>query len=405
MTAMQIPLASLREADWNANRVSPALLTKIRNSIERFGVVENLVARRHPSEPEAYELLSGNHRLRILRELGHEQAPVVLVELDDARARLLAQTLNRTRGKDDPRAYAELLEQVLAELEIEQVVELLPESEATIDQVLRELGGGAAHEDPLLEPPVQPQSQTGELYELGPHRLLCADATDPAQVERLFAGERAQLLATDPPYGVELDHSWREGVCQPRGLARRGPLANDDRADWGAAYQLTQAPVAYVWHSSLHGHLARAGLLAAGFEPRQQIVWVKSVHVLGRAHYQWQHELCWYAVRKGAGARWQGGRRQSTVWEAASPIAAAAPANGAEQATPHPTQKPLLLFERPILNHTKREEIVYDPFAGSGSSLIAAERHGRRCFAIELEPRWCDVIRARYQTFVEAGGA
>src|SRR5204862_4495795 len=117
-------------------------------------------------------------------------------------------------------------------------------------------------------------------------------------------------LATDPPYGVSLDHGWRDGLRQRRGSARSGPLANDDRADWGEAYLLTEAPVAYVWHSALHGHEARTGLLAAGFQPRQQIVWVKSVHTLGRADYHWQHEGAGYAVGSNASARRQGVRGQ-----------------------------------------------------------------------------------------------
>ena len=401
---IDIPIARLVEADWNANRVSASTLAKIRRSIERFGVVENLVARPHPTQEGSFEVVSGNHRLRILRELGHESAPLVVVSLDDAQARLLAQTLNRTRGRDDPQAYGELLERILADLEVGELVEFLPETEATIDQVLRELGG-AEEAESALEPPAEPESKPGELYRLGPHRLLCGDATDPTQVELLLADEQAALVATDPPYGVCLDHGWRDGLRQRRGSARSGQLINDDRSDWAQAYLLSEAPVAYVWHSSLHGHEARAGLLAAGFELRQQIVWLKSVHALSRAHYQWQHELCWYAVRAGAGARWQGGRRQTTVWEAPSPIAAAGPAASEDAVTRHPTQKPLLLFERPILNHTRRDEIVYEPFCGSGSCLIAAEKTGRRCFAIELDPRWCDLIRARYEAFCAKEGS
>ena len=165
---------------------------------------------------------------------------------------------------------------------------------------------------------------------------------------------------------------------------------------------LTEAPVAYVWHSALHGLVAFASLEAAGFVVRQQIVWVKDVHVLGRAAYQWQHECAWYAVRKGCPASWKGGRKQTTVWQAASPIMAFGQ-RGDDVATAHPTQKPLELFERPILNHTEPNAIVYDPFCGSGSCLIAAEIHNRRCFAIELDPAWCDVIRDRYAAFVQSG--
>jgi DNA modification methylase len=404
MQAQQIPLERLVEAPWNANRVTAATLQKIRRSIERFGVVENLVARPHPSEQGCFEVLSGNHRLRVVGELGHVSVPVVVLELDDAQARLLAQTLNRTRGSDDPEAYAQLLEEVLREFTAFEVSEFLPESESAIEQVLRELGGGETEERVPAAGRV-PRSKPGELYELGPHRLVCGDATNPEHVALLMGGERAVLLATDPPYGVRLDHGWRDGVRQGPGSARAGELLNDDRADWRDAYLLTEAPVAYVWHAALHAHVVREGLVAAGFVPRAQIVWVKPIHALSRGHYHPQHESAWYAVRKGGSANWLGGRKQqTTVWEAPSPIMPFGKTGTEDACTEHPTQKPLLLFERPIQNHTRPGEIVYDPFLGSGSCLIAAEQTGRRCYGLELDPRWCDLARDRYQALTSRNG-
>jgi hypothetical protein len=405
MNVQELPLEVLVEADWNANRVPRSLLAKIRRSLTEFGIVENLVARPHPQRPGLFEVISGNHRLRLLRELGVETVPVVLLELDDARARLLAQTLNRTRGSDDPHAYARLLEEVLAELDVAQVTGLLPESEATIDAVLREFGGGAESEEALPGLPAEPRSKPGEIYQLGPHRLACGDATDPHLVAELLAGETPRLTATDPPYGIRLDHGWRDGVRQPPGSARAGELLNDDRADWAEAYMLAMAPVAYVWHSALHAHVCREGLLAAGFEIRAQIIWEKQVHALGRGHYQWAHECCWYAVRTGCSASWQGGRKQTTVWQAASPIMPFGDRAGEDAVTAHPTQKPLELFRRPILNHTQQLELVFDPFAGSGTCLIAAEQTGRRCVSVELDPAWCDVIRDRYERLQTRAGA
>jgi DNA modification methylase len=318
---------------------------------------------------------------------------------------LLAQTLNRTHGADDPVAYAQLLERVLLEFDAATVAGLLPESEATIDRFLREYG--TSQSDELAEPAAAdapPRSRLGEMYELGPHRLLCGDATDEEHARLVLAGESAALLTTDPPYGVELDHGWRDGVRQPRGSARAGKLAGDDRADWRPAFELTDAPIAYVWHSALHAHICREGLIAAGFELRQQIVWTKTVHALSRSAYQWAHETAWYAVRKGSTPAWKGGRKQTTVWEAASPIMPFGASDREDACTAHPTQKPLELFERPILNHTEPGAIVYDPFCGSGTSLIAAEKTGRRCIAIELDPIWCDVIRDRYQAWHDKGG-
>jgi len=400
MQVVDIPLSSLVEAPWNPNRMPLGLLARLRRSVTTFGLVEPLVARPHPSGQGRYEIVSGNQRLRLYRELGLEAAPVVVVEVDDARARLLASVLNRTRGTDDRAEYARLLAEVLESFSPADVAGLLPETEATLARVLAEHGLGGGVESTLAwEPPAEPRSKLGEVYELGPHRLACGDATDPGVVAALFSGETAVLMVTDPPYGVGVDHSWRDGVRQPAGSARTATLLNDDRADWRDAYVLCPAAVAYVWHGGLFGALVQAGLEAAGFEIRQQIVWTKP-HVLSRSHYQWAHEPCFYAVRKGQSANWQGGRRQTTVWEAASPIASWGGAGRSEDTvTAHPTQKPLELFERPILNHTMPGGIVYDPFAGSGTCLIAAARHGRRCFAIELDPAWCDVIRDRYDAF------
>jgi len=263
------------------------------------------------------------------------------------------------------------------------------------------------HEHPLFpsvevlapEPPAEPISRPGEVYALGPHRLVCGDSTDPAIVALALAGERPAIMVTDPPYGVEVDLLWRDERSKFRpGMketANASPfhVANDDRVDWSEAYRLGGARVAYVWHAHFYGGEVKASLVAAGFDPRQPLVWRKRVHALSRSHYHWQHEACWYAVAKGESANWKGGRDQMSVWDAGSPRAFGA---GDTYITKHPTQKPCDLWERAYMNHTDEGDLVYDPFGGSGVALVAAARTKRRAVLVELEPMWCDVIRERW---------
>jgi DNA modification methylase len=430
----QIPLTRLHEAPWNANVMSEATLGKVRESIRRFGVVENLVARPLARRGH-FEVLSGNHRLRLYEEEGFDTAGVHVVDLDDAQARLLAQTLNRTRGKDDPERYADLLRRILEDFAPADITQLLPETEHSIAKLVGDVDGPDA--DLALPPPARPRSKPGEIYELGPHRLMCGDALDAAQVAELLAGAEPTLLVTDPPYGVELDLMWharhfREKLAPAaesikhymRDAAHRTTsLTGDTRIDWAAAYELVPSlSIAYVWHAGQWCDEVGAGLRATGWEIAQQIIWDKGLFALGRGHYHWQHEACYYAHRtagagevpwyapthvpafyarkSGSGRPWLGGADQSTVWVAASPKMIMGARGGEEDDKyDHPTQKPAELYARPIRNHLQPEEWVYDPFVGSGTAIIAAELTGRRCLAIDIDPAFCDVVRQRYAIY------
>jgi DNA modification methylase len=226
---------------------------------------------------------------------------------------------------------------------------------------------------------------------LGRHRLLCGDATSAADVARLLDGARPHLMTTDPPYGVNYDPEWRNeaGVSA---TMRTGKVANDDRADWREAWALFPGDVAYVWHAGVHARTVIESLEAAGFVIRSQIIWAKSRFVLGRGDYHWQHEPCLYAVRKGATGHWQGARDQATLW----PISAG---GDEDEATIHGTQKPVECMRRPIVNNSAPGDAVYEPFCGSGSTIIAAETTGRACFAMEIDPRYVDVAIRRWQVF------
>jgi DNA modification methylase len=184
---------------------------------------------------------------------------------------------------------------------------------------------------------------------------------------------------------VEYDPAWRGGT------QRTGKVLNDDRLDWREAWALFPGEVAYVWHAGIYAAGVADSLLACGFEIRAQIVWAKERLVMSRGHYHWQHEPCWYAVRKGATGHWGGDRKQTTLWQIAS--------KDQDARTTHGTQKPVECMRRPIENNSSPGQAVYEPFSGSGTTLIAAEMTGRSCHAIELSPQYCDVAIRRWQAF------
>lgn len=251
-----------------------------------------------------------------------------------------------------------------------------------------EAGSGGDEFDATADQPTRCQSRDLWLIDGGRHRVFIGDATDEASVACVLADEKPFLMITDPPYGVQYDPVWR----QARGLTqsgRFGTVANDDRADWRAAWDLFPGSIAYVWHADLHARQVVESLEASQFEIRAQIIWAKPQLVISRGHYHFQHEPCWYAVRHGANANWTGDRTQSTLWQISTVR------QSGEDETLHSTQKPLDCMLRPMCNHGHRDAIVYDPFLGSGTTLIAAHRAGRRCFGLEIEPRYGDVILAR----------
>jgi DNA modification methylase len=387
----QWPLDRLLPYAANARTHSDEQIAQIAGSIAEFGFnVPCLI-------DERGVLIAGHGRLLAAKRLGLTEVPVIRLDhLTDAQARAFRIADNQialNAGWDDAMLSAEV-----ARLKEDGVdLELLGFAEDELDRLLDGLDGDAGQtqgEDEVPEPPAEPITRPGDLWLLGTHRLLCGDATAAADVARLLGSARPHLMVTDPPYGVEYDPSWRNeaGVSSTE---RTGKVTNDDRADWREAWSLFPGDVAYVWHAGVHARTVADSLEACGFPIRSQIIWVKPRFVLGRGDYHWQHEPCFYAVRKGTSGNWQGARDQSTVW----PIAHA---GDEDEATAHGTQKPVECMRRPIVNNSKRGELIYEPFAGSGSTVIAAESMGRACLAMEIDPRYCDVIVERWQRF--AGG-
>ncbi|MES0171271.1 DNA methyltransferase [Mesorhizobium sp. M0006] len=383
------PIERLRPYAQNAKTHAPDQVAKIAASMAEFGwTVPVLVSAEG-------EVIAGHGRILAAGELGLAQVPVIILDhLSEAQRRayrIADNKLTELGGWDDALLAQELhalngdgFDLSLTGLDQAELGRLMAE--------LRDEAEGAAGEDEVPEPPVDPVTRAGDLWVLGRHRLLCGDATVAADVERLLSGAVPHLMVTDPPFGVNYDPSWRKEA----GLSsssRTGKVANDDRADWREAWVLFPGDVAYVWCASLHVHEVAESLLSVGFDLRSNIIWAKPRLVLSRGHYHWQHEPCWYAVRKGATGHWQGARDQTTVWMIGNGD------QGEDSATVHGTQKPVECMRRPMLNNSATGSSVYEPFSGSGTSIIAAETTGRSCFAMELDPRYCDVAVERWQNF------
>ena len=352
-------------------------------------------------------LVDGHLRVKLALARGEATVPVTYVELSEAEERLVLATL-------DPLA-------ALADADKARLAALLEElapADGALAAMLAELaerngirGTGLSHPDALPELPAEAEIyvQPGELWLLGEHRLACADATDRGAVERLLGDDRPTLLATDPPYGVQLDSTWRDDVYNTKGPAtkpymmrsaghRNTVVSGDTRVDWSAAFALVPSlVVGYVWHAGQHAAEVADGLAAIGFDIVSQVIWDKGLFAMGRSWYHWRHEPCWVVRRHGAKVPFMGARDQSTVWPAASPKMIMA--GSKEDKFDHPTQKPVLLFETPIANHLAPGETVYDPFCGSGTTLMAAERLGRRALVMDIEPRFVQLAIERWQAY------
>ena len=243
--------------------------------------------------------------------------------------------------------------------------------ENELASILADKTEGLTDPDEAPEAPEDPVSKPGDVWLLGKHRLMCGSSTVETDVAALLGGVEPHLMVTDPPYGVEYAASWREDALG--GKRATGKVENDDNADWSEAWALFPGDVAYVWHGDKQSPVTAGELLGCGFALRALIVWAKSNMVIGRGDYHYQHELCWYAVRKNKKGHYCGGRKQTTVWNIDKPM---------KSETGHSTQKPVECMKRPIENNSSPGQAVYEPFSGSGTTIIAGEIPGRSILAI-----------------------
>mgnify|MGYP000844438557 CR=1 FL=1 len=383
------PIEALLPYVRNARTHSEAQVAQIAASMVEFGWTNPVLVDGDNG------IIAGHGRVMAARKLGLETVPVIeLAHLSETQKRAYILADNKialNAGWDEEMLRVELDALREADFNLDLTGFDANELKAFFDcEPDAESCEPSAGDDDVPEVQENVVSVPGDVWILGKHRIMCGDATVATDVEKLLAGAAPHLMVTDPPYGVEYDPEWRNdaGISN---TGRTGRVLNDDRADWREAWSLFPGEVAYVWHAGLFAATVQESLEACDFAVRSQIIWAKPRLVLSRGHYHWQHEPCWYAVKKGATGHWEGGRDKTTLWSIDS--------REEDSRTSHGTQKPLLCMLLPILNNSVKGDAVYEPFSGSGTTLIACEKSERVCLAMELNPAYVDVAVRRWQNF------
>lgn len=391
-------LADLTPDPQNARRHNPRNVGMLVDALHQVGAARSIVV------DENGVVLAGNatieaaaeagiHKVKTVEADGSEIVAVVRRGLSKEQKTKLALYDNRVAE------LAEWNPDILSELVDTKELEGMF-SDKELAEILTQTGIEPKDAEPQIDKAAELQqkwgTETGQLWVIGNHRLLVGDATNKADVGRLCANVTPSLMVTDPPYGVDYDPTWRDdkGAFGIGKVTMRGKVENDDNASWREAYELSPTDVAYIWHASRHCVTVNQNLNDAGYEIRAQIIWRKQHFAMSRGDYHWQHEPLFYAVRKGKKSGWLGDRTQSTIWD----INNANPSghtDSQETKLGHGTQKPLECMARPIRNHSGD---VYDPFVGSGTTLVAAENLNRKCYAIEISPPYVAVCLERMTT-------
>ena len=376
-----LPISVLKPAEYNPRKKlkkGDKEYKKILDSIEEFGFADPLVVNSDMT------IIGGHQRLTVAQNLGYTEVPCAVVDIDKTREKALNIALNKITGQWDDHLLAELLEDIAnsGDFDIGKTGFDPPE----IGELFNKLHDKNVKEDDFdidseLKQPVF--SKLGDLWLIGKHRVICGDSTGEEVYTRLMDGQKANLILTDPPYGVDVEET-------------AGKIQNDNLPDAEfydfllSAFRCMRANLAddgsiYVWHADTKGLIFRKAYEDTGFYLSGCCIWKKNALVLGRSPYQWIHEPCLFGWKKGGKHQWYADRKQVTVWEYDKP----------KSSPDHPTTKPVTLMAYPMKNSTMTNGIVLDPFLGSGSTLIACMETDRVCRGIELDPKFVDCIVKR----------
>ena len=384
-----LPVSVLKPAEYNPRKKlkkGDKEYEKIRNSIEEFGFADPLVVNSDMT------IIGGHQRLTVAMDLGYTEVPCAVVDVDKVREKALNIALNKITGTWDETLLADLLTDLK---EADYDLDWTGFDAAEVEQLFSNIYDKKVKEDDFdvdseLKQPVF--SKEGDLWILGKHRVICGDSTGEEVYTRLMDGQKANLVLTDPPYGVDVEET--------AGKIQNDNLPDDQFHDFLlSAFRCMNAILAddgsiYVWHADTKGLIFRKAYEEAGFYLSGCCIWKKNSLVLGRSPYQWIHEPCLFGWKQKGRHQWYSDRKQTTVWEYDKP----------RSSKDHPTMKPINLMSYPIKNSTMTNGIVLDPFLGSGSTLIACCETDRICRGIELDPKFVDVVVRRYQAWCQENG-
>ena len=399
----RVRAADIEGAPWNWRFHPQSQVDALAASVEELGFFDPLDTRELPGG--RLQLIDGHARRDLIdSRIGPDTlVPCVVTDFTEEEAKkanLLKDPLAAMAEADKGKLDALLREVQTGSESLAGMLTELAEKSGIVPK-LPDPGQGGDDFDAVAAMEGECRVKPGDLWLIdgGKHRLLCGDSTKPEDVARVMAGEKAHMIHADPPYGVDFKRG--QFITDPsrRSSRARGvgdTIAGDHRrADQQAEFiqhvfqvardHCRQAASVYMWSATLQpGSHSMLGLTSAGVHIQSQLIWVKNNLVLGIADYHWKHEVCWYGWFEGATHRWFGDRNKTTILEFAR-----------VQSTEHPNEKPLALIEHLIGNSSLPDELVYDPFLGSGTSMVAAHRANRRCFGSEIEAKYCEVVLKR----------
>jgi DNA modification methylase len=386
MNIQKIEITKLKPAEYNPRKnLKPEdeEYQKIKRSIIEFGYVAPVIVNSDMT------VIGGHQRLKVLKELGYNEVECVVVDLNKNKEKALNIALNKISGDWDNNKLEELLAE-LKETDID--LDITGFSFDEVDNILKDITGSKEDDFDIqqaLDEIDEPTTKTGDIWILGRHRLMCGDSTQKEQVLRLMNNQEADMLLTDPPYNVDYEGKTADALKIENDNMNETEFYNFLLDSFRNMYESVKyGGSVYVFHADTEGLNFRNAFKSCGFKLAQCLVWVKNTFVMGRQDYQWRHEPILYGWKEGAGHYFVDDRKQSTVLEFDKP------SRNAE----HPTMKPVDLLVYLIKNSSKEDNLILDLFGGSGSTLIAAEQTKRKCYTMELDPKYCDVIVKRWET-------